>query len=149
MTDGHVRFRWKNYARNNEQSTMTLSASEFIRRFLLHILPSGFVRIRHFGLLANRRRKDDLELCRQLLGVKVPQAETDLDHGTAEPEGSDTTEYVCPHCDEGAMLIVETLEREWSQSFHAWPTAAIERGPPILPKSEERADRRDQMQVPT
>jgi len=56
MADGQVRFRWKDYAHGNRVKTMTLPAAEFLRRFLLHVLPGGFVRIRHFGLLANRGR---------------------------------------------------------------------------------------------
>src|SRR5215470_15671968 len=69
LEDGRVTFRWKNYAQGNQPATMTLLAEEFIRRFLLHVLPSGFVKVRHFGFLANRGRRDNLRLCRQLLAV--------------------------------------------------------------------------------
>ena len=58
MADGRVTFEWKDYADGNQTKTMTLEAVEFIRRFLLHVLPSGFVHIRHFGFLANRNRKE-------------------------------------------------------------------------------------------
>ncbi len=64
MEDGKVRFRWKDYAQGGAQKTMALNPVEFIRRFLLHVLPSGFVRIRHYGFLANRMRHDKLALCR-------------------------------------------------------------------------------------
>jgi putative transposase len=64
-----VTFRWKNYARASELATMTLKAEEFMRRFLLHVLPTGFVKIRHFGFQANRGRRDNLRLCRQLLAA--------------------------------------------------------------------------------
>ena len=67
-----VSFSWKDYADANKHKIMTLDAFEFIRRFLLHVLPDGFVKIRHFGLLSNRNRKTCLETCRTLLGVKEP-----------------------------------------------------------------------------
>ena len=68
IRDGQVSFLWRDYADHNRQKTMILKTEEFIRRFLLHVLPARFVRIRHFGLLANRNRKDNLSVCRQLLG---------------------------------------------------------------------------------
>ena len=68
---GHVTFKWRDYRHANQQSLMTLKADEFIRRFLLHVLPRGFQRIRQFGWLANRRRRDQLARCRQLLGAAV------------------------------------------------------------------------------
>ena len=64
-----VSFRWRDYAHGGKQKVMTVSAHEFLRRFLLHVLPKGLVRIRHFGLFANRRRSTALERCRALLGV--------------------------------------------------------------------------------
>jgi hypothetical protein len=73
MEDGKVSFSWKDYADGNTQKVMTLDAAEFIRRFLLHVLPDGFVKIRHFGLLSNRNRKACLEICRTLLGVAEPE----------------------------------------------------------------------------
>lgn len=77
MEYGCVTFRWKDYAANNQTKVMKLDAVEFIRRFLLHILPSGFVRIRQFGLLANRARGKKLELCRALLGVAPASPQQD------------------------------------------------------------------------
>ena len=68
--DGMVRFRYKDYAHGNRKRVMTLSALEFVRRLLLHVLPTGFMRIRHYGILANRHRHEKLALCRQLLGSK-------------------------------------------------------------------------------
>src|SRR3981189_3946201 len=64
-----VFFRWRDYAHGGKQKVMTISAHEFLRRFLLHVLPGGLVRIRHFGLFANRRRSAELERCRALLGM--------------------------------------------------------------------------------
>jgi hypothetical protein len=95
-----VTFRWRDSADNNEQKLMTLSLDEFLRRFLLHLLPKGFVRIRNFGFLANRRRATLLPLCLQALG-SVPRPHT-------EPEASSTKEarplWLCPNC--GAPMIV-------------------------------------------
>src|ERR1700709_918239 len=73
IEDGKVRFQWKDYRRDAEQKTMTLSADEFIRRFLIHVLPSGFQRIRYYGLLGNRYRKDKLARCRELIGMPKPE----------------------------------------------------------------------------
>jgi Putative transposase/HTH-like domain len=64
LENGQVRFRWRDSRHNNRSSTMRLDAGEFIRRFLLHVLPAGFIKIRHFGLLANRNRRQALALCR-------------------------------------------------------------------------------------
>jgi hypothetical protein len=75
LKDGDVTFSWKDYARGNQQSTMTLKTDEFMRRFLLHVLPRGFQRIRQFGLLANRRRAEQLARCRQLLGAATQATE--------------------------------------------------------------------------
>ncbi len=73
FADGEVTFRWRDSAHNNEQKLLSLSLDEFLRRFLLHVLPKGFVRIRHFGFLANRRRATTLPLCFPVLG-SAPQA---------------------------------------------------------------------------
>jgi hypothetical protein len=101
FADGKVTFRWRDSAHNNEQKLMTLSLDEFLRRFLLHLLPEGFVRIRNFGFLANRKRATTLPLCFQLLGA-APQAEQEV--STAGP--SDL--WSCPKCG-GTMMIVERL----------------------------------------
>jgi len=77
FTEGKVTFRWRDSAHHNEQKLLTLSIDEFLRRFLLHVLPKGFVRIRNFGFLANRRRATLLPLCVHLLG-SAPQTEQDL-----------------------------------------------------------------------
>ncbi len=110
LDDGIVRFRWKDYADGDRVKLMALDAEEFIRRFLLHVVPDGFVRIRHFGLLANRTRKAKLARCRQLLAQPAPPA-------LAEPEsvralmlrltGIDIER--CPVCQRGRLLITEIL----------------------------------------
>jgi Putative transposase len=72
FADGQVSFRWKDYRHESHQKVMRLVAAEFVRRFLLHALPSGFQRIRHYGLLANRNRELKLQRCRQLLEAPAP-----------------------------------------------------------------------------
>jgi hypothetical protein len=104
LADGQVTFRWRDSAHHNEHKLMTLALDEFLRRFLLHTLPKGFVRIRHFGFLANRRRATLLPLCLQLLGA-VPPSPT-------EPEASPVQEpsplWLCPKCG-GRMVVIERL----------------------------------------
>ena len=105
LADGQVTFRWRDSAHHNEQKVMSLSLDEFLRRFLLHLLPKGFVRIRHFGFLANRRRATLLPLCRQALAVVQPQT---------QPEASTAKEtrplWLCPNCG-GPMVVIERLTR--------------------------------------
>jgi hypothetical protein len=96
----NVTFRWRDSADNNQHKLMTLSLDEFLRRFLLHLLPKGFVRIRNFGFLANRRRSTLLPLCRQLLGA-VPQT----DPGTSATKQPRPL-WLCPKCG-GPMLVIE------------------------------------------
>jgi hypothetical protein len=72
MDNCKVRFRWKDYRDGNRQKTMTLDGGEFIRRFLMHVLPDGFHRIRYFGFLGNCHRARKLERCRELLGMTPP-----------------------------------------------------------------------------
>jgi hypothetical protein len=111
LEDGEVQFQWKDYAHGGGPKTMTLKAIEFIRRFLLHVLPSGFVRIRHYGFLANRVCREKLALCRALLGVE-PTPEPVAPEPAAEPpetvEGQ-AVANVCPSCGAGRMVIVATF----------------------------------------
>jgi hypothetical protein len=102
VENGKVSFLWKDYADGNTQKIMTLEASEFIRRFLLHVLPDGFVKIRHFGFLSNRHRKECLEACRMLLGVKeaAPAPSETWQESLLRITGIDVTR--CPLC-EGRM----------------------------------------------
>jgi hypothetical protein len=74
VENAQVTFTYRDRKTGNSRKSMTLAAEEFIRRFLLHVLPNGFMRIRHFGFLANRSKKQSLSRCRQLLGVSAPQA---------------------------------------------------------------------------
>jgi hypothetical protein len=91
-----VSFRWRDYAHGGKKKVMTVSAHEFLRRFLLHVLPGGLVRIRHFGLFANRRRSAALERCRALLGM------------AARADPPEPSSVRCPACS-GIMLVVERL----------------------------------------
>lgn len=97
MADGRVTFRWRDYAHEHQTRTMTLEADEFLRRFLLHVLPASFVRIRYFGLLANRQRAQLLNLCRSHLQC------------TATPQTAVGVGHLCQHCHRGTMRVVETL----------------------------------------
>ena len=114
IEEGQVKFSWRDYRDNNQQKTMPLSADEFIRRFLLHVLPSGFHRIRYYGFLGNRHRKEKLEHCRQLLGM------TSRKESSAEPaipeDYRDRYERLtgrslreCPVCHRGHMISVKRL----------------------------------------
>ena len=104
-----VTFRWKDYAHRSQTRQMTLLAREFLRRFFLHILPKGFVRIRHFGFLANRFRAARVKLCRQLLANSpLPTAPTHV-------PGADAAIWHCPHCG-AVMIIVERFASEESLS---------------------------------
>jgi len=106
-----VTFRYKDYRRNGQARyrTMTLSADEFIRRFLLHVLPKGFHRIRHYGLLASAGCKANIARAKELIADPMPTAEPTAAHGTADPH---TTDHhpPCPCCG-GRMIIVEVFAR--------------------------------------
>jgi len=104
FAEGKVTFRWRDSAHNNEQKLLTLSLDEFLRRFLLHVLPKGFVRIRNFGFLANRRRTTLLPLGFQLLGA-AQQPHTEQEASTAN-ESSPL--WLCPQCG-GPMVVLERL----------------------------------------
>ena len=106
LNDEEVSFRWRDYSDGDKQKVITLKADEFIRRFLLHVLPDRYVRIRHFGLLGNRRRKDNMALCRQLLMVPMPKErkEETWQEQLLRICGIDVTS--CPVCKKGRMVTV-------------------------------------------
>ena len=114
MDEQGVTFKWKDYRAKERyrHKTMTLAPDEFIRRFLLHVLPSGFHRIRHYGLIANTTRKDNLTRARELLinekTIESMNAETDA--VDAADGGDASATYVCPDCG-AAMIIIEAFER--------------------------------------
>jgi Putative transposase len=116
MKDGRVRFRYKDYAQGGKRRTMELEATEFLRRFLLHVLPTGFVRIRHYGLLSNRHRREKLAVCRKLLSAAAPPevispearalaTPSSLEVGVTETRCAN----LCPKCGVGRMLIIGGL----------------------------------------
>jgi len=120
LDDRGVTFRWKDYRTKGRTryKTMTLATAEFMRRFLLHVLPSGFHRIRHYGLLANARRKENIHTARELLHQRAPPPVAESSVGSAD-HGSHRPTFLCRHC--GApMLIIETFAR-----------AQHIRGPPV------------------
>jgi Putative transposase len=116
-----VTFRYKDYRRNGQARyrTMTLAPDEFIRRFLLHVLPKGFHRIRHYGLLASATCKTNIARARKLIVTHMPTMEPPPEHGEADQIAA-TADHrpPCPCCG-GRMIVVETLER-----------GATPRGPP-------------------
>lgn len=106
LADGMVTFRWRDSAHKNKKRLMTLPVDEFLRRFLLHILPPGFVRIRYFGLLAHRRRRESLPLCLHLL---VESGRVSTQAGLDEKTASSPQQlWNCPCCG-GPMVLIERL----------------------------------------
>jgi hypothetical protein len=109
---GKVTFLWKDYADNNQKKEMTLDALEFIRRFLLHILPQRFVKIRHYGLLSNRNRQTLINKCKALLGQLSSSKETPKPEGWKELllkiTGKDVS--ICPCCNTGKMVEIKRLK---------------------------------------
>jgi len=122
FTGDEVAFRWKDYRHESKQKVMRLPAAEFVRRFLLHVLPGGFQRIRHYGLLANRTRDAKLQRCRELLQVPAPQpAPTDEpeDYRDRYERLTGMSLWTCPCCARGRMICIETF-----------PPNSRSRGPP-------------------
>jgi len=108
MEDGKVTFRWKDYAHGNKKRKMTLTAEEFIRRFLLHVLPKGFARIRHYGCMANRCRRQCAALCRTLLEADEP--------APSEPEAvREAPARRCPFCGGPVEVVEMIVPREFSR----------------------------------
>ena len=118
--NGQVRFRWKDYRDGDCMKTMTLAADEFIRRFLLHVLPAGFHRIRYYGFLASRYRSEKLTQCRRLLGMHsagmaqepVPPNQ---DYRERYEELTGRSLRVCPHCRKSNMIVVAILPKSINQ----------------------------------
>ena len=104
VTDDHVTFRWKDYRHGSQVRLMTLSAEEFLRRFCLHVLPKGFVRIRFYGFLAPRCRTEGLPTCRHALGVNPPPVQT----AAVDDTSTRVSLPPCPACG-GVMIAVERL----------------------------------------
>jgi hypothetical protein len=119
IENGQVKFNWRDYRDHNRQKIMTLPAEEFIRRFLLHVLPSGFHRIRYYGFLGNRYRKEKLEHCRQLLGMTPPnesssQPQPCEDYRDRYEKLTGHSLRECPVCHRGRMITVKLLAKDRS-----------------------------------
>jgi hypothetical protein len=120
LDDGQVRFRWKDYRQPDKPKVMTLEAGEFMRRFLMHVLPDGFRRIRHFGFLANAHRTARLAAIRALLDVPAPAADaspSDYRERYALLTGRHLD--ICPRCG-GAMIEIATVARARPPSSPIW-----------------------------
>lgn len=113
LAEGQVTFTYKDYSDGDKVKEMTLPVEEFLRRFLLHILPERFVRIRYYGLLSTRTREEDLALCRQLLGVSQGSSageEESWRELLSRLTGKEST--LCPHCEQGHLRWVKELSAE-------------------------------------
>jgi hypothetical protein len=110
LENGRVAFRYRDYADGRKPKTLHLEVDEFIRRFLLHVLPKGFVRIRHYGLLANRSRKTKIACCRALLAAPEPEqpAKETVSEKLLRLTGFDIRR--CPACPVGRMVVVDELD---------------------------------------
>jgi hypothetical protein len=125
FTDGQVAFAWKDYRHESRRKVMRLDVEEFVRRFLMHVLPTGFQRIRYYGLLANRYRAIKLDHCRQLLAapapvIELPDAAQDYRDRYQRLTGVSLRD--CPHCGRGQMVRIETFL-----------PGSLPRGPPSTP----------------
>jgi hypothetical protein len=118
-----VTFKWKDYRieGRDRYKVMTLATDEFIRRFLIHVLPDGFHRIRHYGLFANGSRADNIAQARKLLAVPTPKIKADQAADTIEPAA---LSHPCPCCG-GRMIIIETFERGTTPRYRPTPATAI------------------------
>jgi hypothetical protein len=117
VEDGQVRLQWKDYRDGDQVKVMTLPAEEFIRRFLLHVLPDGFQRIRYYGFLGNRNRKQKLAQCRRLLGMQMPAPAPapEKDYRDRYEDLTGCSLRQCPQCRQGRMVVTELLPRSPSK----------------------------------
>ena len=114
VANGNVTFAYRDRKNNDTLKTMTLKAEDFTRRFLLHVLPDGFMRIRHFGFLANRYKKENIKRCRELLSVteQIPEpVKKNTQELMVELTGVDIS--LCPCCKKGSMIIVDEIPARW------------------------------------
>jgi hypothetical protein len=110
FADGQVAFRWKDYRHESQHKVMRVAAQEFVRRFLLHVLPPGLQRIRHYGLLANRYREVKLARCRQLLQAPAPTpSEEPADYRDRYQRLTGVSLRDCPECAHGQMMCIESF----------------------------------------
>jgi len=107
----NVTFIWKDYANGNRRRTMTLDSLEFLRRFLLHVLPSRFTRVRYYGFLANRNRADNILRVRRLIAEQRPTARKSIVDDTPQPPTALNTSAesdldICPECRQGRLVVI-------------------------------------------
>jgi hypothetical protein len=121
MTDGRVSFLWKDYRHHDKRKVMTLDADEFIRRFLLHVLPNGFHRIRHYGYLANGHRAAKLAQCRQLLSAPAPQ-DTGVvgDYRLRYLQLTGRSLVICPCCGGGMINVAAIPPEKATHNMPVW-----------------------------
>jgi hypothetical protein len=128
LNERGVTFRYKDYRRNGPQRfrTMTLAPDEFIGRFLLHVLPKGFHRIRHYGLFASATCKTNIARARELIAVPVPSIDPQAEHDDADLAAGTAADHrpPCPCCG-GRMIIVETFERGGTPRGPPSPEAGV------------------------
>ena len=115
IEDGQVKFRYKDYRDDSQPKTLTLSADEFIRRFLLHVLPEGFHRIRYYGFLGNRHRQLKLALCRRLLAMEpreqtAPADKAEQDYRDRYETLTGSSLWECPVCHRGRMIVIQVID---------------------------------------
>ena len=111
LCDGKVSFSWKDYRQNSKAKVMTLNAEEFIRRFLLHSLPDGFHRIRHYGFLANGGRSDKLALCRQLLAFRIASADRQVAGDLASSKARFRSAQIAAVSCDASVIVPRACER--------------------------------------
>jgi hypothetical protein len=110
IDNGKVRFRWKDYRDDNRQKILALDGAEFIRRFLIHVLPNGFHRIRYYGFLSNHHRARKLELCRVLIGMAPTAGDaTPADYRSRFEALTGRSLQQCPHCHVGTMVVISCV----------------------------------------
>ena len=111
IDEGQITFSYKDYRRGHRQRRLTLSATEFIRRFMMHVLPHGFVRIRYYGFLANAQRQQQLKKIRQLLNVPDPESRDQQADADLLEQEQDAEPAPCPHCQQGLMELIARVPR--------------------------------------
>ena len=122
LKDDHVSFRWRDYRDGARCKTMRLEAVEFIRRFLLHVLPQGFMRIRHYGLFANRQRRAKLARCRELLAQPEPKARSEESVAAMMRRITGRDILACPHCGGGRLQVVAVFSpQRWTPHYATGP----------------------------
>lgn len=126
LEDERVAFRYRDYAEGDKEKVMRLDVLELLRRFLLHVLPKRYVRIRHYGVLANRHRKEKIARCRDLLGARTPEAPESESVCEKLLRLSNIDLLLCPACREGRMIAIAEIPRPARPSLHPIRAPALE-----------------------